>query len=93
MLNETKKYPVIVSSSEDAHKLQEDEVALCCCEYVDEHGTKRHLLQTFCECVELDEFVSRNGAILYRTSLTLLLLLINFSTLFMKCYKKTRKRR
>lgn len=40
--------------------LPDEEVELCCCEYVDECGAKRHLLQTFCDCAEFDEFVNRS---------------------------------
>lgn len=34
------------------------DIPLCCCEYLDQCGNKRHMLQTFCDCAALDDFVT-----------------------------------
>ena len=32
---------------------------LCCCEYVNSHGQRSHLMALFCDCAELDDAVDR----------------------------------
>ena len=32
---------------------------LCCCEYINSHGERSHLMGLFCDCSELDDAVDR----------------------------------
>lgn len=32
---------------------------LCCCEYINSHGQRSHLMALFCDCAELDDAVDR----------------------------------
>ena len=32
---------------------------LCCCEYINSHGERSHLMALFCDCEELDDTVDR----------------------------------
>ena len=32
---------------------------LCCCEYVNSHGQRSHLMALFCDCAELDDAFDR----------------------------------
>ena len=44
----------------DVHK--EDRISvedLCCCEYINSHGQRSHLMTLFCDCAELDDAVDR----------------------------------
>uniref|UniRef100_A0A915AJ67 Palmitoyltransferase n=1 Tax=Parascaris univalens TaxID=6257 RepID=A0A915AJ67_PARUN len=52
--------PGVQLEGRETLSVSDEEMALCCCEYFDECGARRHLLQTFCDCAELDEFVNRS---------------------------------
>ena len=46
-----------------SHNHKDDETIpgeeLCCCEYVNSHGQRSHLMALFCDCAELDDAVDR----------------------------------
>ena len=46
-----------------SHNHKDDETTpgeeLCCCEYVNSHGQRSHLMALFCDCAELDDAVDR----------------------------------
>ncbi|XP_029433590.1 palmitoyltransferase ZDHHC23 [Rhinatrema bivittatum] len=42
-----------------SHRRSDAEDPLCCCEYIDRHGEKNHLVACFCNCEDLDEACDR----------------------------------
>ena len=46
----------------DKHNHKDDSISgedLCCCEYINSHGERSHLMALFCDCAELDDAVDR----------------------------------
>lgn len=39
--------------------LQDEEETLCCCEYVNRHGTRSHVAACCCDCEDLDDACDR----------------------------------
>ncbi|KAF3703605.1 Palmitoyltransferase ZDHHC23 [Channa argus] len=42
-----------------ANKVQDEEAALCCCEYVNRHGERSHVAACCCDCEDLDDACDR----------------------------------
>ncbi|XP_032889185.1 palmitoyltransferase ZDHHC23 isoform X2 [Amblyraja radiata] len=40
-------------------KMSDEEGSLCCCEYINHHGEKAHILASCCDCEDLDEACDR----------------------------------
>ncbi|XP_078265061.1 palmitoyltransferase ZDHHC23-B isoform X3 [Rhinoraja longicauda] len=40
-------------------KMSDEEGSLCCCEYINHHGEKTHILASCCDCEDLDEACDR----------------------------------
>lgn len=41
-------------------KMSDEEGSLCCCEYINHHGEKTHILASCCDCEDLDEACDRS---------------------------------